>query len=298
VIKRLLPLVLVVAATLAACGKDEPKPSASGDPITSTTEAGSSTSTTAPAQATTLKATEYAYAGTNLTFTPGQLSVTVENDGKEEHQATIVRFKPGKTIADLQSVAGANPGHLGDVIDVFGGPNAAKPGGGSATSTQSLEPGDYFFMCFIPAPDGVPHAAKGMVAPFKVEGAAPSGETASPASSGNQINLQEYSFGIDKGGISAGSYTVANKGTQLHEAAIYKPAEGKTVQDVIDYFKQRNPSGPPPVDPAGGVAPISPGSSANIDLQSGDYVFICFLPDVADNAPHFSKGMIQEVKVG
>ena len=293
-IKRLGLIALLVAGTLTACGKDDVRPASSGDPTTTTTEA-TTTTTAAAAAETSLTASEYAYASTNLrTFPPGALKVTLENSGKEEHQATIVRFKEGKTLADLGALAASDPGKLDTVIDVFGGPNAVAPGGGSVTATQTLEAGDYYFMCFIPAADGQPHAAKGMVAPFTVEGTA-AGEA--PAAAENTLALKEYAFGADEAGIPAGTYTFENKGTQLHEAAVYEPADGKTTQDVIDYFSNPSPSGPPPVIPAGGIAPVSPGSSVTTDLAAGDYVFICLLPDKADGAPHFTKGMIQAVTV-
>ncbi|MEN3272145.1 MAG: hypothetical protein V7636_906 [Actinomycetota bacterium] len=303
-IKRLVVLALVVSGTLVACGKDDVRPSQSGEVITTTTTA--ATATTVAPQPAALTATEYSYAGTNLTFKPGPVAVTVTNNGKEEHQATIVRFKEGKTIADLGAVAASDPGKLETVIDVFGGPNAVAPGGGSVTATQTLGVGDYFFMCFIPAPDGQPHAAKGMVAPFKVEGEA---EGPTTANAENTVSLKEYAFGAEGAtadanakpekpiAVKAGVTTIANEGEQLHEAAIYKPAAGKTAKDVIEYFKQQNPTGPPPVIPSGGVSALDPGTSATTTLTAGDYVFICFLPDESDGAPHFTKGMIQAVTV-
>ena len=292
-IKRLVVLLLVLAGSLVACGKDDVRPSQSGEVITTTTT--SETATTVPPQKAALTATEYSYAGTGLTFTPGDVSVTLTNNGKEEHQATIVRFKDGKTLADLADVAAKTPGALDTVIDVFGGPNAVAPGA-SVTATQTLGAGDYFFMCFIPAADGQPHAAKGMVTPFKVEGTAAG--AASPDAA-NTIGLKEYAFGVTGGKTKAGPTTFANQGEQLHEAAIYKPAPGKTTDDIIAYFKEKNPTGPPPVTPAGGVGPLDPGTSATVNLTAGDYVFMCFLPDKAsaDGAPHFSKGMIQTVTV-
>ena len=277
---------------LAACGKDDVRPSQSGNPITTSTTA--VTTTTAAAASVSLTATEYAYAGSNLSFPAGDLAVTIDNKGKEEHQATIVRFKAGKTLADLASVAGADPSKLDTVIDVFGGPNAAAPDGGSSTSTQSLEAGDYYFMCFIPAADGVPHAVKGMVAPFKVEG-----EAAASVAAEKQVVLEEYAFGVgDDALLESGSYTFKNDGQQIHEASIYKPADGKTVDDVLAYFKTPNPAaGDVPFVPAGGIAPTNPGTSVTADLDAGEYVFICFVPDKADGAPHFTKGMIQAVTV-
>jgi uncharacterized cupredoxin-like copper-binding protein len=303
VIKRLVVLALVVSGTLVACGKDDVRPSQSGDVITTTTTSATAT-TTPPAQAK-LTATEYSYAGSNLTFAPGALDVALTNNGKEEHQATIVRFKDGKTLADLGAVAASDPGKLDTVIDVFGGPNAIAPGGVTDSTIQALGVGDYYFMCFIPAPDGQPHAAKGMVAPFKIEGEA---AAPAPANAPNTVALKEYAFGAEGATdakasptkpieLEAGTTTFANEGEQLHEAAIYKPAAGKTATDVIEYFKQQSPTGPPPITPSGGVAPLDPGTSATTELAAGDYVYICFLPDKADGAPHFTKGMIQAVTV-
>ena len=302
--KRLVILALVVAGTLVACGKDEVRPSASGDVVTTTTT--SATATTAPPEQLKLTATEYSYGGaSNLTFRPGALDVALTNNGKEEHQATIVRFKEGKTLGDLAAVAASDPGKLDTIIDVFGGPNAIAPGGVTDSAIQALGVGDYYFMCFIPAPDGQPHAAKGMVAPFKVEGEATG---PAPANAPNTVALKEYSFGAE--GVTdakasstkpielkAGPTTFANEGEQLHEAAIYKPAPGKTAKDVIEYFKQQTPTGPPPITPSGGVAALDPGTSATTELAAGDYVYMCFLPDKADGAPHFTKGMIQAVTV-
>lgn len=290
-IKRLVVLALLASGTLVACGKSDVRPSQSGEVITTTTT--SATATTVPPQKAALTATEYAYAGSGLTFKPGDVAVTLTNAGKEEHQATIVRFKDGKTLADLSAVAAKDPGKLDTIIDVFGGPNAVAPGG-SVTATQTLGAGDYFFMCFIPAADGQPHAAKGMVAPFKV-----AGEAAGPATENAKttVGLKEYAFGDKNLKITAGATSFANQGEQLHEAAIYKPAAGKTTADVIAYFKEKNPTGPPPVIPSGGIAPLEPGTSATTDLAAGQYVFICFLPDKADGAPHFTKGMLQAITV-
>jgi plastocyanin len=303
VIKRLVVLALVVSGTLVACGKDDVLPSQSGEAVTTTTT--SATATTTPPQQAKLTATEYSYAGTDLSFKPGDVSVSLTNNGKEEHQATIVRLKDGKTIADLGRVAASDPGKLDTIIDVFGGPNAVAPGA-TITATQTLGAGDYYFMCFIPGPDGQPHAAKGMVAPFKVAGTAAG---AAQPDSTNIVALKEYAFGVQGAPTDAkasptkpvpvkgGTVTFANQGEQLHEAAIYKPAPGKTAKDVIEYFKQQNPTGPPPVIPAGGVAALDPGTSATTTLTPGDYVFMCFLPDRASGAPHFTKGMIQAVTV-
>ena len=292
--KRLAVLIILAATTLTACGKDDELPASSGDPTTTSSTAATATTSAATASVS-LTATEYVYEGTNLAFPAGDLSVTLVNKGKEEHQATIVRLKDGTTLDEFAAVAGGDPSKLDTVADAFGGPNGVAPDGGSATSTQSLEAGDYFFMCFIPAPDGQPHAAKGMVTPFKVEGEA----AGASAPADKQIVLKEYGFGFgDDALLEAGTYTFKNEGQQLHEAAVYAPADGKTAQDVIDFFGNPNPpAGPPPFVSSGGISATNPGTGVTAELTTGEYVFICFIPDQADGAPHFAKGMIQAVSV-
>jgi hypothetical protein len=134
-----------------------------------------------------------------------------------------------------------------------------------------------------------------MVAPFKVEGAA----TGEAATADKKIVLKEYDFGFgDDALLEAGTYAFENAGQQIHEASVYAPADGKTAQDIIDFFSNPNPpAGPPPFVSSGGIAPTNPGTSVIADLTAGEYVFVCFIPDAADGAPHFTKGMIQTVTV-
>ena len=49
----------------------------------------------------------------------------------------------------------------------FGGPTGVQPGEARST-TSNLTPGHYVFLCFVQSADGVPHLAKGMIAPLEV----------------------------------------------------------------------------------------------------------------------------------
>ena len=56
--------------------------------------------------------------------------------------------------------------------------------------------------------------------------------------------------------------------------------------------------GPPPFEDAGGIAAISPGSTATftVTLEAGaSYAFICFVPDQATGAPHAALGMVTAI---
>jgi uncharacterized cupredoxin-like copper-binding protein len=50
----------------------------------------------------------------------------------------------------------------------------------------------------------------------------------------------------------------------------------------------------PPFELIAGAAPMSPGATNyfEIDLEAGEYVAICFVPDVETGMPHFMMGMI------
>ncbi len=299
--KRLLLVALVVVGGLSACGKDDVKPASSGEPApTSTTETPAETTPTSAddegqaSSEVTITGTEYAYeaAGDAAPIAAGPVTVTLDNAGAEEHQISIVSLKEGKTQADFAALGG-DISQFDDVLETWGGPNGVAPGE-SVSSTQVLEPGDYFFACFIPAPDGAPHAVKGMLMPVTVEGEA--GDA--PPAEDLTLALSDYTFGFgDDALIEAGTYTVTNDGPQPHEVAVYAPAEGSTAQDVVDYHSNPAPAGPPPMVGAGGIGPIDVGRSATVELTAGEYVFICFIPDAADGAPHFTKGMIQIVNV-
>lgn len=94
------------------------------------------------------------------------------NDG-EAHDATIVRLAPAKTVADL--VRWAKGGRKGQPpID---GLRTALEGGFGALQGHShawftighLPAGHYAIACFIPGPNGMPHIAMGMAAPFTIQ---------------------------------------------------------------------------------------------------------------------------------
>ncbi|HVM52288.1 MAG TPA: hypothetical protein VM262_03745 [Acidimicrobiales bacterium] len=293
---RLLLVVLLLLTAVAACGKGDVKPASSGDPTTTTEAAEPATTTTEPAgEAAVVEvdvtATDFAYAiDGGGTFPAGEVAITLTNDGAEEHQVTVVQFREGYGFADLEPLA-EDPSRLGEVLATFGGPNGVAPGD-TYTATQALEPGEYLFVCFIPSPeDGEPHALKGMVAPVTVEEAEGPSE---PAEADLRLALSEYEFGLgDDALLESGRYEVVNRGQQYHEVVLYAPAEGSTAQDVIDFFtSEAPPAGPPPFVPAGGTAPFDPGGRVVIDIDQGTYVAICFLPDAADGAPHFTKGMV------
>jgi uncharacterized cupredoxin-like copper-binding protein len=289
-------VLILVTAGLAACGEDDTEPAQTGDvPDTSEVEA--------PPEPAALDVTGADFSfdlGGTTQVDAGVYEVTLENRGKEEHQATLVRLNDGVELSELAAAGQADPTGVEPLalFRGFGGPNGVAPGA-SATTTVALEPGNYQVLCLIPSPsDDVPHYQKGMLAPLTVaeaDGAA----TELPEADGELTGI-DFGFEVPDDFDGSGTFLFNNEGDQAHELTAYSVDDGTTVDDVLGFLGGDARAGPPPITPAGGVALLDQGASSNVefDLDAGTYAFICFLPDVeAQGQPHFSKGMIEIVEI-
>ena len=94
----------------------------------------------------------------------GRVVVRAHNAGTFEHELVLVVLPadyPERTLDQLRSTkrrALATRAYL-----------PRRAGGASRTFAVELTEGRYAFMCFVPAPDGEPHALKGMTLQFKVD---------------------------------------------------------------------------------------------------------------------------------
>ncbi len=115
------------------------------------------------------------------------------------------------------------------------------------------------------------------------------------------MTLQDFAFvGLDTLTAGPHSVTVTNSGPQPHEATIVKLADGVEVADLPAMFASTEPpTGAPPFTSAGGVAGIDVGATVliDVDLEAGNYAFLCFVPDPATGAPHAALGMIGALTV-
>jgi plastocyanin len=282
--------VAVASLLVAGCGSDDTA-TASADETTTTS------TTVAPIPEVEVAVhggdQEFAF-DTDLTTVPaGPVKVTLTNHGTLEHQAMLVRLEDGVDLARFAQEAAADTTGLKvlDLIDGYGGPNLAAPDGGTSSSTQTLDAGNYLLICFIPGPDGTPHAAKGMVKPFTVTEAEHEPAKAVKA----DISLLDFAFSTQS--LHAGrTITVVNKGKQPHEIGVYRLHDGATFEE----FKAATAAGKPqPADPAGGLGLVKVGGTASFTAPAaGRYVLVCFMPDVAGSgAPHFMLGMMSEVTI-
>jgi hypothetical protein len=230
----------------------------------------------------------------------GLTRIHVVNQGKEDHQAQLLKLNPGVTLQQLQAAAGGDPAAVLPFVAVAGGGGTA-PAGGSQDIVQNLQPGQYVLVCFISGDDNVPHIAKGMIKPLAVTGTAPAQVTllATP----NTVTATEFKFAAPAS-VNAGQVTLqfTNSGSQPHEMTIVKLNGNLTAQQFAALAANPNatpPAGPPPFSSVGGVGGLVPGGSGQttLNLTAGNYVLVCYIPDPATGKSHAALGMVQGFSV-
>ena len=249
----------------------------------------------------TIIASEYAF-GVPDTIPAGPTTFVLVNRGDELHHASLVRLGDGKTVADFQSaLEAAMKNHTPPPawVGFVGGPNAVTPGD-TVTTTQTLEPGSYVFVCWIPSADGVLHVMKGMLHSMVVSAATTrAGAGAGPAAD-LSIKLTDYDFLLSRP-LVAGTHVVQveNAGAQAHEIVIAALPPGKTLRDFL-VWERAGEKGPLPTGRwLGGVSTIDAGGQAQFTatFAPGSYLLLCFWPDARDGMPHLVHGMAKEVTV-
>jgi hypothetical protein len=249
----------------------------------------------------TITATDYAFSVPD-TIPAGLTTLRLVNRGKELHHASLVRLKDGKTIADFQSgLQAAMQSHAPPPpwISFVGGPNALTPGD-TGTATQTLEPGSYVFVCWIPSPDGTPHIMKGMMHAMVVRAGPAAAPAATEFAAGFSMKLTDYDF-VLSAPLTAGTHTirVENTGLQPHEIVITALPPGKGLQDFIAWEKGGE-KGPIPTGKwLGGVVALDAGGHAHFTatFTPGNYLLLCFWPDAKDGKPHIVHGMAKQIAV-
>ena len=246
----------------------------------------------ASANALRIVASDFQFAAPD-TVAAGLTNIVMVNQGKEPHQAVVMRIDSGKTQAEVQA------GMMGNTIPAWmsfpGGPNGAVPGD-STNAMAVLTPGNYMLVCFLSGADGKPHLMKGMTKNFVVK---PAGAAMAMPAGDVTVTAKDYGFDVAPA-ITAGTHTIrmANAGPQLHEIALLKVAPGKTMAQVQAWMGTDMKS-PPPFMEVGGIAGLSVGQTANFTASfgKGDYILICFVPDAKDGKPHVAHGMMLPFKV-
>jgi hypothetical protein len=284
-----LPLT-AVAIAFAACRSD--KPAADPSTVEGAPAAAMDSAGAAEPNVLTVTARDFAF-DAPAEVPAGLTRIRLVNQGPSLHHIQLLKLEDGKNLKDF---LGALQGEKFPTWAKDAGGPAPPEVGSTSSIIQALEPGTYAMICFIPSPDGMPHAMKGMTRELKVGPAA--GPSAPEPEADLTVTLVDYDFQLSKP-LTPGKHTirVENMAAQPHEIAIVRLNPGKKPLDFTAWGMK--PVGPPPGTIHGGVSGILPGAYVflEVDLPPGEYGLLCFLPDAKDGKPHFVHGMAKQTAV-
>jgi len=135
----------------------------------------------------------------------------------------------------------------------------------------------------------------GLAVAFGVAGCGGEGDEAQPV----DVQGDEYAFVMPdeaEGGVVR--FNVSNTGEELHEYALGRLDEGKTLDDVKEALKSGDGDPPEWFVDVGGVPLLSPGEELGLtrELEAGTYVFLCFIPS-PKGVPHVELGMLKSFRL-
>lgn len=290
---RTIVVVLALVVAAAGCAETTPPPGG-GDDLPG---GGSTGGGDEPRRAATITAVDYAFAGVPAGVAAGWVTFTLKNDGDEPHELYIASLGD-MTFGEFQDLVredmeggesgeDAGDGNATDGADDEEAPEEGPPVPGvggihpdlERSATIRLEEGAYVLACWIPSPDGTPHAFKGMLAQLNVTAA-----EANPTPSGEDttITIAEGNVTIAPA-FTSGAHTVkavntgADPGEDFLGLQFVKLDANATGQDFIDAFGP-NATGPPPGQAWGGLTGLPGGETAwfEVDLPAGRYAILSF----------------------
>ncbi len=253
-----------------------------GSVTSGTTTASGSASAGTGGQTLVVEAAEYSFK-TLGSIPAGATTVQLKNLGKEDHEAQFVRLNDGVTVDQfLTAIQQAGQGEPPPIFTYEGGP-AQIVANKTAEVMLNFQPGQYVLLCFVSAPDGQPHAAKGMLLPITVNAATGSAATL-PAGKGTIALGAANGFDFPTT-LPAGKsqYRVTNQGTGPRAFFFGSIPADKTIDDVNASLASQD-SGPPSwFQSSGGMDGLKPNGSGvvTLDLTPGKYVAVdvAFGPD-------------------
>ncbi len=139
------------------------------------------------------------------------------------------------------------------------------------------------------------------------------------------VDLVDFAFDGLPANLSSGQHVweVTNTGKQPHEMIVEQLSPGVTADAAYQMLTSEaapppatpgaaapaaspgaaapaaSPAGGPPFVAVAGAAPMDPGNTVwpVLDLEAGDYVTVCFIPDPETGKPHLMLGMYADFSV-
>jgi uncharacterized cupredoxin-like copper-binding protein len=306
--RNLIGALALVGLALAACSDDEASsittPGAAQTTAAPATTQGADASTTTAAAAPEPNQVDITLSDFVIDMPAeipaGYTRLTATNAGAVEHHLILARLHDGVTFDQLLGTFATDQAAAEKMIDYAGGPNGVVPGATGSVEVN-IEAGEYVAICVIPGADGLPHAAHGMIAHVTVTGDAPPANLSSLDVEAT-VSLTDFDFTISDGFDGQGRVLVTNNAPQAHEIAVTRVGEGGSLDEYMALLADPSTATPEIAarySGAGGLTPIASGHSAIVEfnLDPGQYIFLCFVADSTDGAPHFVHHMVKVVTI-
>jgi hypothetical protein len=233
----------------------------------------------------------------------GYVPIEFTSNAEQEFNISLNRIKEGTEVEAFIEAAKAVIASFGEdstadprpaiadflSIGELGGGVLAKPGE-TVTAYLKLEPGTYVI-------DASPNESGDDY--FYSVLTVTEGETLAAPEADLELVMVDHHFSFPVT-LKAGEqrWHVSNTGEQVHFAVLFKLADGATPEDLMSFMGPEAPAGPPPFDMetsyTGLIQAVSPGQDFYLDVNvpAGNYVAICFLPDMESEKIHLELGMM------
>ena len=99
----------------------------------------------------------------------GKIAFVMENTDDEQHFMYVVKLKNEGDLAKALEAEQNGNSEKAQKLATDAAESQPAPPGGTAVANADLEAGFYGMLCFIPGPDGAPHAFNGMATEFEVK---------------------------------------------------------------------------------------------------------------------------------
>lgn len=233
----LIPVAVLAATLVAACGNEAP--SRSAGPVK-------------------VELADYSITMPN-TITGPSVELDITNVGSLAHELDLAQVEPGTTVEEAAALF--DQGTADSVLIADPGGATAIGAGHQLGYARTLTPGTYAFSCHFPAADGMNHLEHGMITIFTVTD---STQTVVP-NADLAITLGDDAITVPN--LTAGTHVVAvtNTGTRPHEMNIGGVPSGTDLSrgEEVGAWMEGGQNGPPPlpIDFPGGLKSIAPGTT-------------------------------------
>lgn len=218
--------------------------------------------------------------------------VTLANALDKEYEFTVFRVHAGTTVDEVeagirevnQTFDGPTLAKFLPLADVIGGSTVAA--GAQQLVYLDLRPGMYVLQV---------NESESNANAFMVPVTVNDGPAAEAPAADLEVHFADFHYDFPDV-IKAGPqlWHVQNVGSQPHFAVLFKLLPGKTADDLMAAITSGDENTPPPAEPGGFLEAITAGQSyyVPVDLAPGNYVAVCFIPDLATGVPHAMEGMV------